>query len=241
MGRIGIYAPAAMKEWCTTMKVTCEGEQERGGIPLIGDDFPEVHVQTTRGKKTLPTDYAGKWFVLFSHPGDFTPVCTTEFVGFAKLNDEFKALNCELIGLSIDQIFAHIKWEKWIEENLGVTIPFPIIADNGRVATMLGMLHPKKGNNTVRAVFVVDAKGKIRLILYYPQEIGRKLDEVLRVVKALQTADANGVALPANWPDNELIGDRVIMPPPTDVDAANARLKDKTLECKDWWFCYKKL
>ena len=136
------------------MKITCEGEQEGGGLPLIGDTFPEVHVQTTRGKKVLPKDYEGKWFVLFSHPGDFTPVCTTEFVGFAKLNDEFKALNCELIGLSIDQIYAHIAWERWIEEHLGVAIPFPIIADNGRVATMLGMLHPKKGNNTVRAVFV---------------------------------------------------------------------------------------
>ncbi|MDD4281847.1 MAG: peroxiredoxin [Candidatus Methanofastidiosa archaeon] len=223
------------------MKVTCEGEQEGGGLPLIGDTFPEVHVQTTRGKKVLPKDYEGKWFVLFSHPGDFTPVCTTEFVGFAKLNDEFKALNCELIGLSIDQIYAHIAWERWIEEHLGVAIPFPIIADNGRVATMLGMLHPKKGNNTVRAVFVVDAKGTIRLILYYPQEIGRKLDEIVRVVKALQTADAKRVAMPANWPDNELIGDRVIMPPPTDVEAANARLKDPTVECKDWWFCYKKL
>jgi peroxiredoxin (alkyl hydroperoxide reductase subunit C) len=223
------------------MKVTCEGQEEAGGIPLIGDDFPEISIHSTMGRLNLPGDYAGKWFVLFSHPADFTPVCTTEFVGFAKLHDKFRELNCELIGLSIDQVFSHIKWVMWIEEHIGVKIDFPIIADDGRMAKKLGMLHAKKGHNTVRAVFVVDPKSKVRLILYYPQEIGRKLDEVLRVVKALQLSDEKGVAMPANWPDNELIGDKVIVPPASDVEAARKRLADKNLECKDWWFCYKKL
>lgn len=177
--------------------------------------------------------------MLFSHPGDFTPVCTTEFVAFAKRYSEFKELNCELIGLSVDQVFSHIKWVEWIKDNLGVEIPFPIIADTGQIAAHLGMIHPAKGTNTVRAVFIVDPKGKIRIILYYPQEVGRNIGEILRVLKALQVSDANGVALPANWPQNELIGDAVIVPPPTDEQTAKERRASYT--CYDWWFCYKKL
>jgi len=214
---------------------------ENPGMPLIGDELPEMTVNTTFGKIDLPKDYAGKWLVLFSHPGDFTPVCTTEFIGFAKRHDVFRSMNCELLGLSIDQVFSHIKWVKWIEENMGVEITFPVIADDrGKVAETLGMLHPNKGNNTVRAVFVIDAQGIIRLILYYPQEIGRKIDEVIRVVKALQHADKNKVALPADWPDNEIIGDKEIVPPAGTVEAADKRMLDKDLECKDWWFCYRK-
>lgn len=210
------------------------------GLPTIGETFPEKEVKTTHGKMTLPEDYAGKWFVLFSHPGDFTPVCTTEFVGFAKRYDKFKELNCELIGLSIDQVFSHIKWTEWIKYNLGVEIPFPIIADDmGNLASDLGMVHPEKGNNTVRAVFVVDDKGVIRTILYYPQELGRNLDEILRVVKAMQTADKNKVAMPADWPNNELLKDKVIIPPATDEKTAKTR-KDE-YDCYDWWFCYKNL
>jgi peroxiredoxin (alkyl hydroperoxide reductase subunit C) len=121
-------------------------------MPLLGDDFPEMKVQTTQGVIDLPKDYAGRWFVLFSHPADFTPVCTTEFVAFQKRYEKFKALNCELIGLSVDQVFSHIKWEKWIKEKLGVEIQFPIIADTGAVAERLGLIHPGKGTNTVRAV-----------------------------------------------------------------------------------------
>ncbi|MFO7849944.1 MAG: peroxiredoxin, partial [Spirochaetia bacterium] len=173
-------------------------------MPLLGDKFPELTVKTTHGEKKLPEDYKGKWFILFSHPGDFTPVCTTEFYSFAKMSDEFKKLNTELIGLSIDQVFSHIKWTEWIEENLGQKIPFPVIADDmGKVAQTLGMLHPGKGTNTVRAVFIVDPKGMLRIMLYYPQEIGRNMSEVLRSLQALQTSDKNGVALPANWPNNE--------------------------------------
>jgi peroxiredoxin (alkyl hydroperoxide reductase subunit C) len=210
------------------------------GFLLIGEKVPSLEVKTTMGMKKIPEDFEGKWFVLFSHPADFTPVCTTEFVAFAKRADQFKALNCELIGLSIDQVFSHIKWVEWIKENLGVEIPFPVIADDvGRVGSMLGMIHPGKGTNTVRAVFIVDPTGIVRLILYYPQEIGRNMDEILRAVKALQISDANKVSMPANWPNNELIGDQVIVPPAADVKSAEERKKTHT--CYDWWFCYKPL
>jgi len=214
--------------------------KENKGIPLIGEKFPEMKVPTTHGMKNLPGDYEGKWLVLFSHPADFTPVCTTEFVAFAKRFEKFQDLNTELLGLSIDQLFSHIKWVEWIEDELDIPIPFPIIADDqGQIAAKLGMVHPGKGTNTVRAVFIVDDKGIIRLILYYPQEIGRNMDEVLRAVEALQVAGKNKVAVPANWPNNELIKDHVILPPPTDVKAAQER-KDKD-DCFDWWFCHKKI
>ncbi len=209
-------------------------------MPLIGDKFPELDVQTTHGIKKLPHDFKGKWFVLFSHPADFTPVCTTEFVAFQKRYGEFKKLGCELIGLSIDQVFSHIKWVEWIKEKLGVEIQFPIIADDtGRVASQLGLIHPGKGTNTVRAVFIVDPEGTIRAILYYPQELGRNMDEILRMVKGFQVSDWEGVAIPANWPNNELIGDGVIIPPAADVKTAAER--PQRYECYDWWFCHKKL
>jgi len=210
------------------------------GIPLIGEIFPSMEMQTTLGRIKIPGDYPGKWIVLFSHPADFTPVCTTEFVAFAKRDAEFKKLNTQLIGLSIDQIFSHIKWVQWIKEKINVEIPFPVIADDmGKAAEKLGMIHPGKGTNTVRAVFVIDPQSVIRLVIYYPQEIGRQVDEVLRVVKALQIADKNKVAMPENWPNNELIGDKVIIPPPKDIGSADERLK--TAEVYDWWFTYKKL
>jgi len=134
-----------------------ENTIERQGIPLLGDKFPKMTVQTTHGMKVLPDDMKGKWFVLFSHPADFTPVCTTEFVAFQQRYEKFRELNTELIGLSIDQVFSHIKWEEWIKEKMGVEIQFPIIADTGAVAEKLGLIHPGKGSNTVRAVFIVDA------------------------------------------------------------------------------------
>ncbi len=209
-------------------------------MPLIGDKLPELKVQTTHGRAHLPDDYSGKWFVLFSHPADFTPVCTTEFVGFQKRWDEFQQLGCELVGLSIDQVFSHIKWVQWIKENLKVEIKFPVIADDtGKVAARLGLIHPGKGTNTVRAVFVVDPNGVIRAMLYYPQELGRNMDEIVRMVKALQVADKNKVAMPANWPNNELVGDEVIIPPASDEKTAAER--PKQYECYDWWFCHKKL
>jgi peroxiredoxin (alkyl hydroperoxide reductase subunit C) len=208
-------------------------------MPLIGDKFPNLEVQTTQGKKKLPDAFKGKWFILFSHPADFTPVCTTEFVAFQKRYNEFKKLNTELIGLSVDQVFSHIKWEEWIKDNLKIEIKFPIIADTGKVANTLGLIHPGKGTNTVRAVFMVDPKTIIRAILYYPQELGRNMDELLRMIKGFQVADKHGVAIPANWPKNELIKDRVIVPPATDVETAKKRLKE--YEGYDWWLCHKKI
>ena len=208
-------------------------------MPLIGDKFPELEVQTTKGMMKIPEAFKGKWFILFSHPADFTPVCTTEFVAFQKRFDEFKKLNCELIGLSVDQVFSHLKWEEWIREKLKVEIKFPIIADTGKVASTLGLIHPGKGTNTVRAVFFVDPKETIRAILYYPQELGRNMDEILRMVKGFQISDKEGVAIPANWPNNELIKDKVIIPPASDEKTAKKRLKE--YDCYDWWFCHKKL
>jgi peroxiredoxin (alkyl hydroperoxide reductase subunit C) len=208
-------------------------------LPLIGDPFPSMDVQTTHGKLSLPSAYAGKWFVLFSHPADFTPVCTTEFVAFQKRYEEFCRNNCELIGLSVDQVFSHIKWVEWIQEKLNVAIEFPIIAGTEGIANRLGLIHPGKGTNTVRAVFIVDPKGIVRAILYYPQELGRNMDEFVRMIKAFQISDKNSVAMPANWPENELVGDEVIVPPASDVETAKKR--SEQYECYDWWFCHKKL
>jgi len=211
-------------------------EQER--IPLIGEKFPEMEVITTHGKIKLPDDYKGKWFMLFSHPGDFTPVCTTEFYSFAKNYEEFKKLNTELIGLSVDSNISHIEWVMWIEKNLKIEIPFPIIADPmGNVAKRLGMIHAESSTATVRAVFIVDDKGIVRLIMYYPMEIGRNVNEILRAIKALQLVDKAGVVTPANWPNNELIGDKVINPPPRTVKDAKMRLNQPF----DWWFTYKEV
>jgi peroxiredoxin (alkyl hydroperoxide reductase subunit C) len=214
-------------------------EESKANMPLLGDDFPELKVQTTHGPMNIPGDLKGKWFVFFSHPADFTPVCTTEFVAFQKRYDRFQELGCELIGMSIDQVFSHIKWVQWIKSELDVAIKFPIVAANDAVAYKLGMLHPGKGSNTVRAVFIGDPNGKVRLIMYYPQEIGRNIDEVVRAVKALQTSDAQKGAVPAGWPENEMIGDRLIIPPATDVAAAEKR--NSEYECYDWWFCHKPL
>jgi peroxiredoxin (alkyl hydroperoxide reductase subunit C) len=214
-------------------------------MPLLGEKVPSFTAKTTHGVINFPDDFKGKWVVLFSHPADFTPVCTTEFVAFQKRFEEFQKLNVQLIGLSIDQVFSHIKWVEWIKEKLGVEIKFPIIADDtGEIAKKYGMIHPGKGTNTVRAVFVIDPNGVLRAVLYYPQEVGRNMDEILRLVKALQTSDKYGVALPANWPNNELIRDRAIIPPPSDEKTAKERLERaarKEIECYDWWFCHKEL
>jgi peroxiredoxin 2/4 len=214
-------------------------ERESGSMPLLGDKFPTLNVQTTHGPMTLPDDMKGSWFVLFSHPADFTPVCTTEFVAFQKRVDQFDKLGVKLIGLSVDQIFSHIKWIEWIKEHLDVEITFPIVAANDTIANALGLLHPGKGTNTVRAVYVGDPKGNIRLVLYYPQEIGRDMDEVVRAVTALKLSDEQKIAVPAGWPKNELIGDRVIIPPPNNEKDAKKRLEN--YEGYDWWFCHKAL
>lgn len=214
-------------------------QTQNTGFPLLGDKFPEIEVQTTHGKMKLPEDLNGSWFVLFSHPADFTPVCTTEFHSFQNHHEEFEELDCKLVGMSIDQVFSHIKWTEWIKENLKTEIKYPVIAGTETVAEKLGMVHPGKGTNTVRAVFIVDPKGTVRLVLYYPQEIGRNIDEIVRSVKALQTSDENNVATPADWPENKLIEDRVIIPPASTEKDAEERRKDS--DCYDWWFCHKEL
>jgi peroxiredoxin 2/4 len=209
---------------------------ENKGIPLIGDKFPEMEVTTTHGKMSLPGAFKGKWFILFSHPGDFTPVCTTEFYSFQKRYPQFREMNTELIGLSVDQVFSHIKWTEWIEQNLGVKIEFPVIADTGAVSEKLGLIHSSSGTNTVRAVFIVDPKGTIRAMLYYPAELGRNFDEFLRMIKAFQVAEKQGVAMPADWPNNELFGDDVILPPANTEKLAEERRGQEG--CLDWWLCH---
>jgi peroxiredoxin (alkyl hydroperoxide reductase subunit C) len=212
-------------------------KNEGTGMPLIGDEFPKMKVQTTQGMMKLPKAFKGKWFVLFSHPADFTPVCTTEFVAFQNRYQKFKDLNCELIGLSIDQVFSHLKWIEWIKDNLCVDIEFPVIADTGDVAETLGLIHPAKATNTVRAVFIIDPKGIIRAILYYPQELGRNMDEILRMIEGFNQIEEKQVAIPANWPENELIGKGLIIPPAADMESAKKR--QEKYKCFDWWLCYR--
>ena len=213
---------------------------------IIGEKFPEVEVKTTHGVIKLPDYFTekGKWFLLFSHPADFTPVCTTEFYGMQKRVEQFRELGVEPIGLSVDQVFSHLKWMEWIKENLGVEITFPIIADErGNLAEALGMI-PSGATITARAVFVVDDRGIIRAILYYPAEVGRDWDEILRLVKALKISTEKGVALPHKWPNNELMGDRAIVPPASTVEEIKQREEAKVkgeIECYDWWFCHKKI
>ena len=211
---------------------------------VIGEKFPKVEVNTTHGKMKLPDDFKGKWFILFSHPADFTPVCTTEFYAFQKRYEKFKELGAELIGLSVDQVFSHLKWIEWIKEKLGVEIEFPIIADDrGDLAEKLGMI-PSGATITARAVFIVDPEATIRAIIYYPAEVGRDVDEILSALKALQISDKHGVALPHKWPNNELVGSNVIIPPASTKDAIKERETAKErgeIECYDWWFCHKKL
>jgi peroxiredoxin 2/4 len=216
-------------------EVKCK--KEGRGMPLIGDKFPKMKVQTTQGMMKLPKVFKGKWFVFFSHPADFTPVCTTEFYAFQKRYDKFKELNCELIGLSVDQVFSHLKWIEWIKDNLDLEIEFPVIADTGKVAEQLGLIHPAKATNTVRAVFIVDPKGIIRAILYYPQELGRNIDEIIRMIEGFQQVEEKGVAIPANWPENELIGKGLIIPPAADVEAVKKNPSE--YENFDWWLCYR--
>ncbi len=213
--------------------------------PLIGDPLPTMVVHTTYGKRTLPEDYRGQWLILFSHPGDFTPVCTTEFVSFEKYRRIFKKMNCQLLGLSIDDVFAHLKWVEWIRQCLGVKIRFPIIADPlGKVARKLGMVDPKRGTRTIRSVFFINPQGTISLILSYPENIGRNIKEIVRALHALQTSAAQKVNMPANWPNNELIGACGILSPANSVQQIRERMKMSKagkIKCFDWWFCYKDL
>jgi peroxiredoxin (alkyl hydroperoxide reductase subunit C) len=204
-------------------------------LPQLNETAPNFEAVTTHGVKKLD-DYKGKWLVLFSHPADFTPVCTTEFIAFAKRAEDFKAVNTELLGLSIDSHYAHMAWVRNIKEKFDVDIPFPIIADlDMKVAKSYGMIHPGAADTSaVRATFIIDDKGVLRAMVYYPMSNGRSIDEFLRLVKAMQTSDANGIATPEGWQP----GDKVIVPPPATSEAAEARMNEG-YECVDWYFCKK--
>lgn len=208
---------------------------EQKTLPRLNEPAPDFHAKTTFGDKTLE-GYKGKWLVLFSHPSDFTPVCTTEFMGFALKQPEFEKLNCELLGLSIDSIHSHIAWVRSIKDNFGVDINFPIIADlSMQVAKDYGMIHEGASDTAaVRAVFVIDPDSNMRAMLYYPMSNGRSVDEVFRLVQALQTSDGHKVATPENWKP----GESCIVPPPhTQEDAVKREAEG--YEYTDWYFCKK--
>jgi peroxiredoxin (alkyl hydroperoxide reductase subunit C) len=208
------------------------------GLPRLNEAAPAFDAPTTHGNKKLE-DYNGKWLVLFSHPADFTPVCTTEFMAFAKRHEEFQAINTELLGLSIDSHYSHVAWVRNIKEKFGVDIPFPIIADLSMdVAKSYGMIHPGAADTSaVRATFIIDPEGILRAMVYYPMSNGRSIDEFVRLVKAMQTSDANGIATPENWQP----GDKVIIPPPATTEEAAERAANSDYECTDWYFCKKTL
>jgi peroxiredoxin (alkyl hydroperoxide reductase subunit C) len=207
-------------------------------FPRIGDPAPPFEAETTHGMVKLE-DYKGSWFILFSHPADFTPVCTTEFIAFAQIAPKLKEMNCKLLGLSIDSVFSHIAWVRNIEENFGQKIPFPVIADLDKdVAMKYGMIMPGESTTVAtRCVFVIDESQIIRAIIYYPLTTGRNMDEILRLLQALQTTDKYGVATPANWRP----GDKVIVPPPRTQQLAEKRLKEKNIEITQWYFSKKEL
>ncbi|MGI6369667.1 MAG: peroxiredoxin [Candidatus Kapaibacterium sp.] len=216
-------------------------------MPRIGDVAPAFTAKTTQGEINFPKDFKGKWTILFSHPADFTPVCTTEFMTFGKMAKEFEDLNCQLIGLSIDGLFSHIAWLRTIQEKIdykgmkNIEIKFPLIDDiSMKVANLYGMIQPNASTTSaVRAVFYIDPKGIIRAIMYYPSSLGRNFDELKRILIGLQTVDNFGVALPADWRP----GDEVIVPPPGSCGLAKERTEDKTgdLKCYDWFFCTKQI
>ena len=210
-----------------------------GAIPRIGDIAPDFTCNSTQGPLTFSEWQAGKWVILFSHPADFTPVCSTEMAGFARRAGEFEARNCKLLGLSIDSIHSHLAWVLNIEKNLGILLPFPILADlDTKVAQKYGMIHPGESSTvTVRAVFVIDPNRKVRALIYYPLANGRNIDEIVRLLDSLQTADANGIATPADWRP----GDKVIVPPAGSIQAIKERLKRTDMEHLDHYLGYKTL
>jgi peroxiredoxin (alkyl hydroperoxide reductase subunit C) len=219
---------------------------ETGRLPLIGEKAPEFKAETTQGTINFPKDYEGKWVIFFSHPADFTPVCTTEFMTFASMAEEFKALNAELLGLSIDSTFSHIAWLRTIKEKIAykgmkdVEVNFPVISDlTMEVSKKFGMLQPSASTTqAVRAVFIIDPKAIVRAILYYPLSNGRNMQEVKRLLIAMQHSDEHKIATPANWQ----LGDDVIIPTPGSCGSAKERVEGagKDYECLDWFLCLKK-
>ena len=216
-------------------------------MPRIGDKAPEFRAVTTQGDIHFPNDYRGAWTILFSHPSDFTPVCTSEFMTLASREEQFKEANCELIGLSVDGLYSHIAWLRTIKEKIeyrgmkNIEVNFPLIEDTRMdVANKYGMIQPGEDNTkAVRAVFYIDPHGIIRALIYYPLSLGRNFDEIYRVLIALQTADEFSVATPADWNP----GDEVIVPPADSCEVAKDRMKNKDADvhCYDWFFCTKKI
>ena len=221
-------------------------ESEQGGLPLIGEKAPSFTAETTQGPVKFPDDFKGKWVIFFSHPADFTPVCTTEFMTFASMADEFRALNAELLGLSIDSTFSHIAWLRTIKEKIeykgmkDVEVNFPVISDlTMEVSKKFGMLQPSASTTqAVRAVFVIDPEGNVRAILYYPLTNGRNMDEIKRLLVAMQHSDKHKIATPANWQP----GEDVIIPTPGSCGTAKERVEGagEDYECLDWFLCLKK-
>jgi peroxiredoxin (alkyl hydroperoxide reductase subunit C) len=215
-------------------------------LPLIGEKAPSFKAETTQGPITFPDDFEGKWVVFFSHPADFTPVCTTEFMTFASMQPEFEKLNCKLLGLSIDSTYSHIAWLRTIREKIEykgmkeVEVTFPVISDlTMDVARAFGMLQPAASNTqAVRAVFIIDPQAVVRAILYYPLSNGRNMAEIKRLLLAMQLSDQHKVATPANWQP----GDDVIVPPPGSCGVAKERMEkpDEDVRCLDWFMCLKK-
>ncbi len=215
-------------------------------LPLIGDPAPAFRAETTQGVINFPEDYKGKWVILFSHPADFTPVCTTEFMTFASMQEDFRSLNTELIGLSIDSMFAHIAWLRVIKEKIeykgmkNLEVKFPVIEDiSMNVAKLFGMVQPNSSTTqAVRAVFIMDPEGIVRTIMYYPSSTGRNMEEIKRVILALQKADKESIATPANWQP----GEDVIIPPPGSCGAAQERVdtQEDDVYCLDWFLCFRR-
>lgn len=215
-------------------------------MPRIADKAPAFKAVTTQGEINFPGDYAGSWVILFSHPADFTPVCTSEFMTFASLESKFERANCKLVGLSVDGLYSHIAWLRTIKDKIeykgmkDVEVKFPLIEDiTMDVARKYGMIQPgESSTKAVRAVFVIDPKGIIRTIIYYPLSLGRNFDELYRVIIALQTADMFAVATPADWRP----GDEVIVPTAGSCGVAKERMESKSdMKCYDWFFCTKKI
>lgn len=222
-------------------------EQQAVAMPRIGDPAPKFKAVTTQGEINFPADYQGQWVILFSHPADFTPVCTSEFMTFATMEEQFEEANCKLVGLSVDGLYSHIAWLRTIKDKIeykgmkDVEVKFPLIEDiTMNVAKLYGMIQPNEDTTkAVRAVFFIDPKGIIRTIIYYPLSLGRNFDELYRALIALQAADEFGVATPADWRP----GDDVIISPAGSCGTAKDRMdgKEEGLDCKDWFFCTKKI
>ena len=213
-----------------------DAQTPQRSLPRLNEPAPDFEAMSTQGPIKL-SGFRGKWVVLFSHPADFTPVCTTELTEFARRQEEFKKLNTQLIGLSVDSVYSHIAWIRNMEQHFGVKVEYPLVADlDTKVAQLFGMIHPGASTTaTVRCVFIIDDEGILRAMVYYPLTNGRSIDEIQRILQALQLNKSKGVATPEGWRP----GQKVIVPPPLTTAGAEDRVKDKSVEVTDWYFVKK--